>query len=145
MPSKTTKKVSSPSPLVTCFYSTSNWSHVSFPLIKESGWDSMATINFIIVTKTLDNNQWPLDWFSAHVGTTKFEHVVTISHLGFQDSLVQTQCFRFAALNSKVSSKFIAFLVNLIWWEYLASKVPTHYPCMPSLTPTSLSPISWSM
>ncbi len=58
---------------------TSNWSHVSLPSTKGFGWNSMAKIELIIVTKASNNNQCPLDWFNTHVDTTRFKHVVIAS------------------------------------------------------------------
>ncbi len=65
-----------------------------------------------------------MDLFSTHVVTTKFEHIMIIStmadtwafktHWWKLNVLFLPKYNRFATLNSEVSSKFIALLVNLV-------------------------------
>jgi hypothetical protein len=44
----------------------------------------MFIVHVIIVVKASNNNQWPLDWFNAHVETTRLKANVfasTIAHI----------------------------------------------------------------
>jgi hypothetical protein len=115
------------------------WSRVSIP---SKTYNILAISNcslivkVIVVVKTLDNNQWPWNWFITQFVTIGFKHDVitfTIVHIW----AFKTFCYKLivfflslevimACLNSKVSSNIMTFNANLVLIKVLCFQGGKH-------------------